>query len=473
MSQAASPPRIGAGAYGAVYLTQKYGKHMAMKIEPALVGIQGSSIKECVLLKQINHPGVIKMEEARIKQNCVKMLLPLMKLTLRQLNNIFDDDDISENIFHISYTLVKTLDFLHSCGIHHNDIKPENIMIDDDDDGNMEVKLIDFGLATWGGYRPDAPIVTIMYRPPELFYQYPYQMSDDDFGKIDVWSLGCSLFEFITGEYFAKWDKDETKFHKALFDNCGLDDDFKQKFPKCTFNTCKSRVRELITKHNDDIDDDFIDMLESMLNPNPKYRPTARELLSHAYFSDLLEIPTWKFSGYFEFKCVEPLKDYKFPFNRSNLIRFMRNMGKVSSAIPETVVSAIHIFDMFMEKVIELNMGYMDVYEVAAASFWISSNVFSNCQYHGTVITGLCEDINIDIELDSLVDTQMLILQVLNFDVYRFSLLDFVKQDERYKNSTNKINIVRAMLVLMTTEPTMKLPTKQKLDLIFDSVNGK
>jgi len=85
------------------------------------------------------------------------------------------------------YEILKGLDFCHSMGIMHRDIKPHNIMIDHE---KKDVRIIDWGLAEY--YIPEKPynvrVASRYYKGPELLvddFHYNY--------SLDMWSLGCTM----------------------------------------------------------------------------------------------------------------------------------------------------------------------------------------------------------------------------------------------------------------------------------------
>mmetsp|Transcript_11121 Transcript_11121/g.26723 ORF Transcript_11121/g.26723 Transcript_11121/m.26723 type:complete len:1355 (+) Transcript_11121:391-4455(+) len=84
------------------------------------------------------------------------------------------------------------LSFVHSLGLVHSDVKPENILLGSY--SRAQIKLIDFGSSCYLTDRQSSYIQSRSYRAPEVVLGLPYD------GKIDVWSLGCVVAEMYTGD---------------------------------------------------------------------------------------------------------------------------------------------------------------------------------------------------------------------------------------------------------------------------------
>ena len=101
--------------------------------------------------------------------------------------NKFTLDDVREYM----YQTLLALDFTHSKGIMHRDIKPHNILFDP---VNRHYRLADWGLAEF--YKPEQEyntrVAALFYKAPELILNYPYY----DY-SVDMWAIGCIFAELI------------------------------------------------------------------------------------------------------------------------------------------------------------------------------------------------------------------------------------------------------------------------------------
>ena len=90
-------------------------------------------------------------------------------------------------IQNVAGDLLRALSIIHSIGIIHADLKPENVVQNNPLSGH--VKLIDFGnCQSVGAYAPGY-FQSRYYRAPEILLRLPFDT------KIDIWALGCLLCE--------------------------------------------------------------------------------------------------------------------------------------------------------------------------------------------------------------------------------------------------------------------------------------
>eukprot|EP00635_Sarcinochrysidales_sp_CCMP3193_P000003 CAMPEP_0118905160 /NCGR_PEP_ID=MMETSP1166-20130328/9307_1 /TAXON_ID=1104430 /ORGANISM="Chrysoreinhardia sp, Strain CCMP3193" /LENGTH=773 /DNA_ID=CAMNT_0006844429 /DNA_START=1 /DNA_END=2319 /DNA_ORIENTATION=+ len=96
----------------------------------------------------------------------------------------------------IARDCVIALEYVHSLGLVHCDVKPENVVLrpEPSEARGYVVKLIDFGSSCFVSDPPATYVQSRSYRAPEVLLGAPYAPN------IDLWSLGCVLAEVHTGD---------------------------------------------------------------------------------------------------------------------------------------------------------------------------------------------------------------------------------------------------------------------------------
>lgn len=203
----------------------------------------------------------------------------------KQLYQQFTDFDIR---FYL-YELLKALDYCHSMGITHRDVKPHNVMIDHE---MKKLRLIDWGLAEF--YHPsqeyNVRVASRYFKGPELlvdFQEYDY--------SLDLWSFGCMFASMIFRKepFFHGHDNYDqlVRIAKVL----GTDElfdylekyqiDLDQRFNDILGRHSKKRWERFITSENQHlVSTEAIDLLDKLLKYDHQERLTAREAMDHAYF---------------------------------------------------------------------------------------------------------------------------------------------------------------------------------------------
>lgn len=121
--------------------------------------------------------------------------------------------------------LINAVEFIHSLGVIHKDIKPENLVID----GNDVLKLIDFGVAERLDMFAEFDFIYSSHGSPAVQSPEVTNGKETFHGfKLDIWACGITLFNMVTGEFPFTG---ETVFE--LFDNIG---NVHHQYPKYLLN---------------------------------------------------------------------------------------------------------------------------------------------------------------------------------------------------------------------------------------------
>ncbi len=199
--------QIGMGGMGVVYLVEQTSLHkqFALKVlAPDLVNEQNwlRFKAEAKTMAALNHPSFVNVYDLGIHagstpfyamdylkgRSLEEMLVAEGPLKLEQAVNIFIE-------------VLNGLAYAHRNGIIHRDIKPANIMLCTINGAN-QVKILDFGISKF--ISSDAKKLQSMTMAGDVFGS-PYYMSPEQCtgetvdARSDIYSIGCSLFEALTG----------------------------------------------------------------------------------------------------------------------------------------------------------------------------------------------------------------------------------------------------------------------------------
>jgi len=243
---------LGKGAMGMVYLGRdpKINRVVAIKTmalsqefeEDELDEVKERFFREAESAGRLNHPNIVTIYDAGDEQDLAYIAMELLK-----------GDDLSpyvkrDNLLSVPDTariIAETADALgyaHAQNIVHRDIKPANIMYDPD---NKITKVTDFGIARITDSSKTKTGV-VLGTPS---YMSPEQLSGKHVdGRSDLFSLGVTLYQLLTGELPFKADSLATLMFKITNDEAADITLLRPELPDCLVNV----VNRSLAKSVDD-----------------------------------------------------------------------------------------------------------------------------------------------------------------------------------------------------------------------------
>lgn len=213
-----SPPgeelgnQIGKGSFGQVRICRRPDidrhKRMVVKIFQRAIdpnhGLEDTMIREVCIAREKFHRNLIEYKDVRVVETDGRFHLRIYMEFMQDLHALcvlhkdnatkFDIADVRK----IMKEILQGVNFLHENHILHRDLKPQNILIDDEN----TVKIADLGLATYrihglGLYNMTGEVVTRWYRAPEVIIPFrPDKPNAANYtSAVDIFSIGCIFVE--------------------------------------------------------------------------------------------------------------------------------------------------------------------------------------------------------------------------------------------------------------------------------------
>jgi predicted Ser/Thr protein kinase len=191
---------LGRGAMGVVYKAKDPTIGRTVALKTMRLDVHGLDAAEMVRRFQnearaagvLSHPNIVTIYDAGECEGIFYIAMEFIQGTT--LHEMLHEQHIlpTDEVIQYSRQICKGLDYAHSHGIVHRDVKPANIMIT----ANGTVKIMDFGIAKAGGSMTSTGQVlgTPNYMSPEQVKGRPLD------GRSDLFSFGVILYEMLTGE---------------------------------------------------------------------------------------------------------------------------------------------------------------------------------------------------------------------------------------------------------------------------------
>ncbi|KAI3777562.1 hypothetical protein L1987_47362 [Smallanthus sonchifolius] len=255
---------LGRGEFGVTYLcTDRETKQLfacksiSKKKLRTAIDVEDVRREAAIMSMLPDHPNVVKLRDTFEDHEAVHLVMELCEGG-ELFDRIVARGHYSERAAAgIAKTVAEVVKMCHENGVIHRDLKPENFLFANKKE-NSALKAIDFGLSVF--FKPGERFSEIVGSP---YYMAPEVLKRDYGPEVDIWSAGVILYILLCGvpPFWA-----ETEQGVALAILRGVIDFKRKPWPQISENA-KSLVRQ-------------------MLEPDPKKRLTAQQVLEHPWIQN-------------------------------------------------------------------------------------------------------------------------------------------------------------------------------------------
>ncbi|KAL1707211.1 kinase-like domain-containing protein [Schizophyllum commune] len=279
--------KLGQGVYATIWKGRSRITNKIVALKDTILdeeyGFPETAMREASLLKDLEHPNVIRFYEAIATESMLTLVFDFCDSDLKQYMRQHGalPLDVARSFMK---QLLEGTAYCRKSNIIHRDIKPENVFLSSDG----VLKLGDFGLSCTIGlpikkYRNE--VVTLWYRAPELL------LGSTSYGPaIDVWSCGCILAEMIQGTPLCRGADIQGQLNAISRATEALSrkelENMKKEAPELDISASRfPRIFQWTLRRSvNKATPDAIELLEHLLEYNPAKRITATDALKYSYF---------------------------------------------------------------------------------------------------------------------------------------------------------------------------------------------
>ena len=192
---------VGQGGMGTIYKARQpqLDRFVALKIlSPALAAdpeFRDRFVQEAQVLAKLVHPHIVSIFDFGVRDGFYYLVMEYVEgVNLRQVldSQVHSTDELLKLV----PSLCEALEYAHSQGVVHRDMKPENILVD----RKGQVKITDFGIAKIANPSRKITQAGIVMGTPAYMAPEQTQALDAVDHRADLYSLGAIIYEILTGK---------------------------------------------------------------------------------------------------------------------------------------------------------------------------------------------------------------------------------------------------------------------------------
>lgn len=256
-----------------------------IRLENEDEGMPSTAMREISVLKELDHPNIVKLQNVVYTPNEKKLYLifDFLDYDLKKFLDLHKNTLTPLQIKNYMYQILDGINYCHSRRIIHRDLKPQNLLVNK----HGVIQIADFGLSRAFG----VPIRTLTHEIETLWYRSPEVLLGTKHYSlgVDMWAIGCIFSEIVEKKALFTGDSEIGQIINIFqFYGTPTNDewpgvnelpDFKQTFPKF-----KPKMFEQQFKN---FDKNGLDLLSQLIALDPAKRISAKAALLHPYFDEV------------------------------------------------------------------------------------------------------------------------------------------------------------------------------------------
>lgn len=284
---------IGNGSFGVVYQARLIDTGELVAIKKVLQDKRFKN-RELQIMRKLDHCNIVKLKYfffcsgEKKEEVFLNLVLEFIPETVYRVARHYSKSKQTIPVSFIKlymYQLFRSLAYIHSQGICHRDIKPQNLLLDPE---TGVLKLCDFGSAKHlvKGEPNVSYICSRYYRAPELIFG-----ATDYTTMIDVWSAGCVLAELLLGQPIFPGDSGVDQLVEIIK---VLGTPTKEQIREMNRNYTEFRFPQIKAHPWQKVfrartSPEAIDLVSRLLEYTPSSRITPLQACAHNFFDELRE----------------------------------------------------------------------------------------------------------------------------------------------------------------------------------------
>lgn len=282
---------IGNGSFGVVYQAKLCDTGEIIAIKKVLQDKRFKN-RELQIMRKLEHCNIVKLKYffyssgEKKDEAYLHLVLEYIPETVYKVVRHYNKSKQTIPISFIKvymYQLFRSLAYIHSLGICHRDIKPQNLLLDPE---SGVLKLCDFGSAKQliKGEPNVSYICSRYYRAPELIFG-----AIDYTTKVDIWSAGCVVAELLLGQPIFPGDSGVDQLVEIIkVLGTPTREQIREMNPNYTefkFPQIKSHPWQKVFRAR--TPPEAIELVSRLLEYNPSSRVSPLEACAHPFFDEL------------------------------------------------------------------------------------------------------------------------------------------------------------------------------------------